>query len=161
MGRINRDVVVAVFLLVFCAVFYWASLQIEDMGYETIGSEIWPQLILLILFVLGGSYLFQSLRDTDHGAGPGGGFRGWLGRYRNALSCYGLFLVFLLTLPWLGMLIGGTVFVFAVLTLLGERTLRHHLIHGVVAVGSISFMWAVFTFGLRVILPQGEILRIW
>ena len=46
----------------------------------------------------------------------GAAFKGWLGRYRNALACYGLFLVFLLTLPWLGMLIGGTLFVFAVLT---------------------------------------------
>jgi putative tricarboxylic transport membrane protein len=161
MGRINRETVVAVSLLVFCGVFYWASLHVEDMGYETIGSEIWPQLILAVLFVLSLGYLFQALRDGDHEAGPGGGFKGWLGRYRSALSCYGLFLIFLLTLPWLGMLLGGTFFVFAVLTVLGERTVRHHLIHAGIAVGSISFMWAVFTFGLRVILPQGEILRIW
>ena len=46
-------------------------------------------------------------------------------------------------------------------TTLGERTARHHLIHAGIAVGSISFMWAVFTFGLRVMLPPGEILRIW
>ena len=59
------------------------------------------------------------------------------------------------------MLIGGTLFVFAVLTTLGERTVRRHLIHAGIAVGSISFMWAVFTFGLRVMLPPGEILRIW
>ena len=161
MGRINRDVMVAVFLLVFCGVFYWASLQVEDMGYETIGSEVWPQFVLSVLFVLSLGYLFQSLRDTDHDAGPGGGLRDWLGRYRNAFSCYGLFLIFLLTLPWLGMLIGGTLFVFSVLTMLGERTARRHLIHAGIAVGSISFMWAVFTFGLRVILPPGEILRIW
>jgi putative tricarboxylic transport membrane protein len=160
MGRVNRETVAAVFLLVFCSVFYWASLQVEDMGYESMGSEVWPQLILAILFVLSLGYLFQSLRG-DHEAGPGGGLKGWLGRYRNALSCYGLFLLFLLSLPWLGMLIGGTVFVFAVLTILGERTVRHHLIHAAIALGSISFMWAVFTFGLRVILPQGEILRIW
>ena len=161
MGRVNRDVVVALSLLVFCGVFYWSSLQVEDMGYETIGSEVWPQLILLGLFFLSLGYLFQSLRDTENEAGPGGGLKGWLGRYRNALSCYGLFVVFLLALPLLGMLIGGTLFVFAVLSLLGERTPRHYVLHAGVAVGSIGFMWAVFTFGLRVILPQGEILRIW
>ncbi len=34
-------------------------------------------------------------------------------------------------------------------------------IHGAIAAATMGAMWAVFTFGLRVILPEGEILRIW
>ena len=161
MGRINREVLVAVFLLVFCGVFFWASLQVDDMGYETIGSEVWPQLVILVLFVLSLAYLRQSLRGTGGAESAGGGFTVWIGRYRNALWCYALFLVFLVTLPWLGMLIGGTLFVFATLTALGGRTLRDHLTHAAIAVGSISLMWAIFTFGLRVMLPPGELLSVW
>ena len=36
-----------------------------------------------------------------------------------------------------------------------------HAIHAAVAIVSITFMWSVFTFGLKVILPQGEIFSAW
>ena len=57
--------------------------------------------------------------------------------------------------------IGGVLFVFLALTVMGERTPRAIAIHLVVALATIGVMWAIFTFGLRVILPEGEILRIW
>ena len=160
MGRINRDVVVALGLLVFCAVFFWASFDIREMSYATIGAAVWPRLILLVLAVLSLLYLAQSLRaPANEPAGPGVGHL--LRRYRNPLWCYLLFALFLLTLPWLGMLIGGVLFVFAALTVMGERTPRAHLAHAAIAIGTIGVMWAIFTFWLRVILPEGEILRVW
>ena len=61
----------------------------------------------------------------------------------------------------LGMLIGGIGFVFLILTVLGERNLKHHARHAAIAVVTIGVMWALFTFGLNVILPEGEILRVW
>ena len=53
-----------------------------------------------------------------------GGIKGWLGRYRNALWCYALFFLFLATLDYLGMLIGGVLFVFLALSVLGEWSWR-------------------------------------
>jgi hypothetical protein len=162
MSRPNRDVIVAIGLLLFCGLFFWASFDIREMGYATIGAAVWPRLVLLVLFVLSSLYLFQSLRRPALQGENGGGLRGGgLARYHNALWCYALFLLFLLTLPWLGMLIGGTLFVFLALTVMGERTARAHLIHVAIAVGTIGVMWAIFTYWLRVILPEGEILRIW
>ena len=160
MGRLNRDTYVALFLLFACGVFFWSTLQVEDMGYDTIGSGVWPQLILAVLFALTLGYLFQSLRQGEEQPLFEGGVRGFLGRYRNALWCYALFFLFLVTLPWLGMLLGGILFVFLALTALGDRTPRAVGIHAVIAVGAITAMWAIFTFGLRVILPQGEILSL-
>ncbi|MDJ0896653.1 MAG: tripartite tricarboxylate transporter TctB family protein, partial [Alphaproteobacteria bacterium] len=87
------------------------------------------------------------------------GLLGWLDRYRNALICYALFLAFLLSLPVLGMLIGGALFVFATLSALGAPSLRLVPMHLAVAVGSVGVMWAIFTFGLRVFLPEGMILQ--
>ena len=158
-SAINRDTVVAVFLLLFCGVFYAASFQIKQTSYGTIGAEVWPRMILGVLFVLSSAYLFQSVR-----AAPGDAVKheaGFLGRYRNAFLCYGLFLAFLLTLDFLGMLLGGTAFVFLALSVLGERTPRQLAIHAAVAVVSVGAMWSIFTFALRVILPEGEILSIW
>jgi hypothetical protein len=155
----NRDTVVAVFLLLFCGVFYAASFQIEQTSYGTIGAEVWPRLILAVLFVLSSVYLFQSVRK-----GPGETVRreaGFFSRYRNATLCYGLFLAFLLTLDFLGMLLGGIAFVFLALSVLGDRTPKQLAIHALVAVVSVGAMWSIFTFALRVILPEGEILSIW
>lgn len=160
MTKANRDSYVAVFLLLFCGVFFAATFFVEDMGYSSMGSEVWPQVILVVLFVLTLAYLFQSLRQgpDEALAQEDKGVKGWLLRYRNALWCYVLFFLFLVTLPWMGMLLGGVLFVFSALTVLGNRSPRDHAIHAAIAVGTMSGMWALFTFGLKVFLPAGEIL---
>lgn len=156
---INRDSIVAAVLLVVWAVFLAASFEIRETSYGTMGSEVWPRIILAVLIVLTLAYLAQSLR-----AGRGTEAAKddtWLRRHGNALRCFGLFAVFLLTLPWLGMLIGGVLFVFALMTAIGNRDAASLALHAVLAVASVGLMWAIFTFGLGVILPEGEILRVW
>lgn len=161
MSRYNRDVYVAIVLLLLWGVFFGATFYVEDLGYQTLGSEVWPRIILVVLLALLLGYLFQSLRrGGDPETKSGGGIGGWLRRYRNALWIYALFFLFLITLPWLGMLIGGILFVFLTLTALGEHTPRAHLVHAMVAVGTMGAMWALFTFGLQVILPRGVLLPI-
>jgi hypothetical protein len=59
------------------------------------------------------------------------------------------------------MLLGGIAFVFGLLTFLGGFSLNLIIKHLTISVLSIGFMWMVFTFGLRVMLPEGEILRVW
>ena len=161
MSRLNRDTVVAVFFLLFCGVFYAASLEIEQTTYATIGAEVWPQLIIGLLFALSLIYLFQSVAGAHGKKTEATGAAGFLARYRNAIWCYGLFLAFLLSLDILGMLLGGILFVFLSLTVLGERTPKTIAIHAAVAVVSVGAMWSIFTFALRVILPQGVVLNIY
>ena len=161
MGRLNRDTVIALVLLVIWGVFFWQTLLVEDMGYATIGSQVWPQVILVVLFALTGGYLFQSIRKGPDEATETEETAGFFTRYRNPLYCYGLFFLFLLTLDILGMLIGGIAFVFLALTALGERTPRAALKHAAIAIVSITAMWAIFTFGLHVMLPAGEFLRVY
>jgi|LWDU01.1.fsa_nt_gi hypothetical protein len=161
MARLNRDSICAIIILLAGGIFFWATFKIPDMNYESLGSEIWPRVILVLLFLLTAGYLFQSMKQGPDEASEGGGIVGWAGRYRNALWCYGLFFLFLFTLDYLGMLIGGVLFVFATLTALGDHSLRAHVIHAAIALVSITFMWSIFTFGLKVILPQGEIFSAW
>ncbi len=159
--RINRDVVVALVLLVFCGAFIYATFYIRVTDYGTIQSSLWPRLILGALTIFSLGLLAQSVRNGGvlAGAPPeGGGFRGWLRRYRNALVCYALFLVFLVTLPILGMLLGGILFVFLTLTFLGRPSLRAVGTHAAISIGSVGAMWAIFTFGLNVFLPEGMLL---
>lgn len=163
MGRINRDVVIAVVLVVFTAVFYGATYGIRKTVYGTVGSEVWPRAILIALGTLSLIYLINSWRERHEAEGErkGGGLTGWFSTYRNALLCFGMYALFLATLDYLGMLIGGILFVFLLLNLLGGWNPRRLAIHGAIAVSTMGAMWAVFTFGLRVFLPEGEILRIW
>lgn len=161
MSRLNTDTVCAIVILAVGGVFFWATFDIQKMDYRSLGAEVWPRVILVLLFVLTFAYLFQSLKQGPDEKSEGGGVMGWIGRYQNALWCYALFGGFLFTLNYLGMLIGGTLFVFLTLTALGERTLRAHAVHAAIALISIAFMWSVFTYGLKVILPQGEIISAW
>lgn len=161
MKRLNQDSIVAVFLLLFCAVFIGASFQIREMDFGQMASATWPRAILTLLTVLVLIYLAQSLttaKNVDEAsANRSPGLVGWLKYYRNAIWCYALFFAFLLTLEYLGMLIGGVLFVFGMLTVLGERTARNYMVHALIAIISVGLMWSIFTFGLRVILPQGMI----
>ncbi len=162
MRGVNRDTVIAIILLLFCGVGYYQTLQIRKTSYGSMGSEVWPQAILAILAVLTLIYLAQSVRSTTGvRLGGGDGLRGFVIKYQNALWCYALFTVFVYSLPTLGMLLAGIAFVFLTLTAIGNRDPRSLALHVAVAVGAVGFMWGIFTFALRVILPEGEILGVW
>ncbi|MDJ0936132.1 MAG: tripartite tricarboxylate transporter TctB family protein [Kiloniellales bacterium] len=157
--RINRDSVSAVFLLLFCGVFIAASFDIEETNYGTLQSSVWPQIILGALSVFSLLLLTQALRRPP-AAGAGGGLLDWLQRYRNPLICYALFLGFLVSLPVLGMLLGGILFVLLMLTILGGGKLAQLPLHLGIAVISVGAMWAIFTYALGVFLPGGIILNL-
>ena len=57
--------------------------------------------------------------------------------------------------------VGGIVIVFGLLTLLGGLYIKIGVKQLLISVLRIGFMWMVFTFGLMVMLPEGEILRVW
>lgn len=159
MRRLNRDTVVASMLLVGGVILFWDTFQWRRTPYATMASSAWPRFVLVIFFALCAIYLVRSLVSGGT-SGSGGDLRGWLAYYRNPLWCYGLFCLFLVTLPWLGMLVGGILFVWAVQAVIGERTLRAQLRHAAIAIGSIGFMWIVFTYALDVILPAGRLIHI-
>ena len=58
------------------------------------------------------------------------------------------------------MLIGGMAFVFLMLSFLGGWQTKQLITHGLVSVVFVGAMWAIFTFVLGVILPEGEILQL-
>lgn len=157
---LNRDTIVAIFLLMFCAVMFWATTEIRDPGFEQMGAEVWPRLVLTLLSGLSLVYLVQSLRLEKVPAAADEGGAGWLSRYQNPIWCFALFLGFLLSMPYLGMLVGGMLFVFLMMSVLGGWTPRLMVMHGVIAIVSVGAMWSIFTFGLRVMLPEGELFKL-
>ncbi len=163
MSRLNRDTVVAIVLLVFIGVFFWTTFDIRQPDYGILMPSVWPRVILSALALLTVIYLGQSLKGAFAEQATGtaaGGFWAWLRHDRNPLWCYGLFLAFLVTLPVLGMLIGGVLFVFCLLTALGGATRDKLALHAVIAVSAVGAIWLIFTFALHVFLPQGMIFTV-
>ena len=167
MQRLNRDAIIAIILLAFCGVFFLSSFDIRQPDYGVLMPSTWPRVVIGVLAFLSVLYLIQSTSagaeaieddkyDAEHTRGPG--FRGWLGHWRNPLWCFGLFFVYLATLPVLGMLIGGVSFVFVLLNVLGGWDRKNLVLHAAVALLAIGGMWSLFTFGLGVLLPPGMIL---
>jgi putative tricarboxylic transport membrane protein len=158
MSRVNPDVVISLLLMVLSAAFFFETFELQKVYLAIIGAKLWPRIVVIVLFFLSAIYFIQSIRAMRPPPASPFSFKGWIIDNRNVVGCFAIYGVFLLALPYLGMLIGGSLFVFATLTLIGRRNLRAHLIHASVAVVSIGGMWAVFRFGLHVILPEGELL---
>lgn len=162
MTHLNRDTGIAIFLLLCCGVLIWSSLGIRDPGYGMLAPSAWPQAVLAVLTLLCTVYLVRSVASGARTADPdaateGTGIVGWLRGYRNPILCYFVYFLFLATLPVTGALLGGILLVFCLLSVLGGLQPRQLMIHGAIAVVSVGAMWSLFTFALRVILPQGMI----
>ena len=164
MRALNRDTIIAILLLLFCGLLAWSSLHIRLPGYGTLKPSTWPQIIVAVLTLFSAIYFVQSLSypsaDGAKGDDRKPGLSGFLAYFRNPIICFAIYFVFLATLPWTGALIGGILLVFALLTVLGGWTPRDMVRHAIYATVSMGFMWTLFTFGLRVILPEGEIFSI-
>jgi hypothetical protein len=163
MTRLNRDTYVAIFLLAACGIFFWASFDIREPDYGQLSPATWPRLVIGLMSLLSLIYLVQSVRRGPDPApkrpARDRGLAGFVSHWRNVLWVFALFLVYLLTLPVLGMLLGGTAFVFLLLSALGGWHGRALVVHAIIAVVAVGGMWSLFTYGLGVILPQGEILE--
>lgn len=161
MKALNKDTAIAVLLLAIAALFFWETYHIPTFEYASIGSEVWPRIILVPLFILCGVYFIQSLKAKTEATGPRHGVGGLISKYRNPILSFLIFFVFLLTIDFLGMLIGGSALVFALLTVLGHKSPKYLLLHAVIAIVSVGAVWSLFTFALRVYLPEGEILHLY
>lgn len=156
MTRLNRDTVIAVLLLILCGVLFWQTFNIREVPFSQVGSEVWPRIVLLLLAILSVIYLFRSMAEPRPQTETFS-LRDWLLTYRNPIICFVMFFVFMLALPYLGMLVAGILFVFITQTLIGGASPRRLAIHAIVSVISVGGMWAIFTYALRVILPAGEL----
>lgn len=167
MGRLNRDAVIAIVLLMACGVLFWSTFAIRVPDYGQLKPSTWPRVILAVLTLLSVIYLIQSVRrgpapsddeaGIDQGAPRAPGLIGWLAYWRNPIWCFALFFAYLVSLPLFGSLIGGVLFVFTLMGVLGGWRPINLAQHAALALITVGGMWAIFTYGLGVLLPAGEI----
>ena len=161
--NIKKDTIVAIFLLLFCGIMINSSFDIEDPGYQGMKASFWPTIVLCLLSIMCLVMLIKSVvtEAENNLSSNDTNLTNIFFKFKNASICFLMFVLFLAFLDYLGMLIGGVLFVFGLLTMLGGFELKKIINHFIISIITIGIMWSIFTFGLKVILPEGEILRIW
>ena len=161
--NIKKDTIVAIFLLLFCGIMINSSFDIEDPGYQGMKASFWPTIVLCLLSIMCLVMLIKSVvTEAENNLNSNDtNLTNIFFKFKNASICFLMFVLFLAFLDYLGMLIGGVLFVFGLLTMLGGFELKKIINHFIISIITIGIMWSIFTFGLKVILPEGEILRIW
>lgn len=162
------DLVVSILLLLFSAVMINDSSNIRDLGFDGMKADFWPKIVLWLLVIMssilfGKSFIFIKNNPAISNLKIDNKILiiSTLIKFKNAFICFAMFMFFLLTLDYLGMLIGGVLFVFGLLTFLGNFNFKSIVKHFLISIISIGCMWAIFTYGLKVMLPEGEILNVW
>lgn len=161
-NRINRDVIVAVILLVICGVFFQQSFGIVTAEFNAIAAgqmkpDLWPQIIITALTILSAIYFVQSVVAQPEAREKRGGFSGWFAYYLNPILCYICFLLFLVSMPYLGMLISGFLFVFILMSILGGFDRKTLISNALISAFTVGGMWLIFTYALGVLLPRNEL----
>ena len=161
--NIKKDTIVAIFLLLFCGIMINSSFDIEDPGYQGMKASFWPTIVLCLLSIMCLVMLIKSVvTEAENNLNSNDtNLTNVFFKFKNASICFLMFVLFLAFLDYFGMLIGGVLFVFGLLTMLGGFELKKIINHFIISIITIGIMWSIFTFGLKVILPEGEILRIW
>ncbi len=178
MRQLSQDTLIAILLLLISGGLMVASFDIREPDYGQLSPAAWPRVIVAVLGFLSFLYLLQSLRtgkaevDTSEDTGKqeetalnsskqhvrAHGTAAFFGYWRNVIWCFVLFFAYLLSMPYLGMLIGGVSFAFLLMSALGGWQPRQLLLHALIAIIAVGGMWALFTFGLKVPLPPGQLL---
>ncbi len=158
---LNRDFFVAIFFLTLCIVMIAASFGLPEPMFNQLSPAAWPRTILVPLAGLSLILLIQSQRSGAPEESAGVSLARWLLGNRRPFLCFLLFFLFLLAMPIFGMLLGGLLYVFLTLNVLGGWRPRQLGLHAAISLFFVVGMWAVFTQLLGVLLPEGTILRVY
>lgn len=156
-NRLSGAVLAAV-LFGLSVLLFIQTFKVRNFPGTRFGAEIWPRSILICLGALALILLVQSLRRRSAAAPIGteeAAPRG-LAQEGIALAVFGCFAAFLFLAPRLGAYLSGSLFVFAVLSILGPKSLRAALTHLCVSVGAAVTLWLLFSHVLHVLAPAGR-----
>lgn len=159
--QMNRDTAVAIVSLLICGALLVSTFQMPAPMFNQMPATLWPRMIIAPLALLSLILLVKAQRTASDPKASGKSLSEWFIYFRNPIICFVLFFLFLISMPILGMLIGGLIYVFLTLSVLGGWSPQLMLRHGLITVFFVVGMWAIFTQLLGVFLPEGILLRVY
>ena len=158
--KLNQDTITAICLLLICGIFFADTFRMDPAMFGQMPATLWPRMILAPLAGMSLMLLVRAqLAEAD--SAPRRSFSDWFTYYKNPIVCFLLFFLFLISMPILGMLLGGLSYVFLTLSYLGGWTRKKMIQHALVTLICVVGMWAIFTQLLGVFLPEGILLRVY
>ena len=159
--QLNRDTAIAIVSLLICGALLVSTFQMPEPMFNQMPATLWPRMIIVPLALLSLVLLAKAQMAGADESTPIRSFSDWFSYYKNPIICFALVFLFLVSMPVLGMLIGGLLYVFITLNVLGGWAPQMLLRHGLVAVFFVVGMWTIFTQLLGVFLPEGILLRVY
>ena len=159
--QLNRDTGIAIVLLLICGGLLINTFQMPAAMFGQMPATLWPRLILVPLALLSVLLLIKAQMAVVEDCAQIRGLSEWFVYYKNPIICFTLFFLFLVTMPILGILIGGLLYVFFTLCFLGGWSSKLMFHHSLISIFFVVGMWAIFTQLLGVFLPEGILLRVY
>jgi len=161
--RLSPDAKIGALLVLFCIFMFAATFLIEHPPYASMGAEIFPRIVLLLLTPLSLALLIKGLRSSRD-LDPEGGItlraiRDVIVRYRTVLGSFVLFLLLVVLLPWLGLTVAGGLYVASMMWFLGPRTWSRLPYILLVSFAFSGGLYVVFRFVLYVLVPEGTLFQ--
>lgn len=155
---LNRDFLTALVLLLFSIFMFITTYALPEPMFGQLASSTWPRIILIPMMLLSVILLIQSQKSAEPTAQLSQ-LIGWVKENKNPLLCFVLFFGFLVSMPVLGILFGGLLYVFLALNVLGGWDRALLVRHALISLVCVTSMWAIFSLVLGVALPQSSFLR--
>lgn len=138
-------------LLIFTVLIPWGIDQPGNVEHTALAPDFWPQIIAVIMMVLG---VLQAIRpapdDEDEDGGEDSGR--WLHRLPGLAVALGALFGFYALIPSLGMVVPGAALIFVLMAFGGER---RWLLAAAVAAGVPLLLYAFFVHVAGIPIPLG------
>lgn len=148
----GRDGYTGLAVLAASLALFWGTLGLERHPMVPVGPGFYPRLVLGITALMAAALLILDVRRRRHRAAevPGGA------HYALVVAAFGVFALYVVSLPWLGFRAGTFLFIAAMqATLEPPRGARRWIVLVVVAVVATAAIYLVFERYLHVLLPRG------
>jgi len=137
-------------LLGLSAVLYHQSLQIDDLGFLELGPTVFPSFFIGVLAALSLLLLFGSISLK--------GEREVSGKVDRKVFLmrgvfYGMLIVYLVVMPYVGYIVSTALFLFCGMVLLGRRTAKDLALYAVISAVGTGVLYALFGVLLKLFLP--------
>lgn len=147
---LNRDAVIGALALAVSLVFLGATRGLPQAALVPIGPAFYPRILFLVTAGLSVLLLLNGLRQAPAAPGPAV-------TYHLVLLTFGVFIAYLVALPWLGYRIATALFVAGLSPVLERPRGRGWLVVAILAVVTSLFTYYVFEVYLSVLLPRGRL----
>lgn len=146
------DFVAAVALLLAAVAFWFEGKNIGDIGGgDAFGPLFFPHMLLVIIAILALVLLVQSISFTaiTDGAQVAGG--GWVNR--DQIIFIGLFLLYLIILPFAGYVPSTLGYLAINMVYLGKKSVKWYAIYTCCVLGMTSLIYYIFAHVMKLFLP--------